>query len=72
MLITASDGNFADAQEVSRVLVASWVAPTRAAIEGGDGRGCFEGLRYHLTALSLGNLKQVSAVETGRSPHPAM
>jgi AcrR family transcriptional regulator len=60
MLITASDARFAQAQEVSGVLVASLVGPTRAAIEGHGDAGAFEGLKHHLTALCLGYLKEVS------------
>jgi AcrR family transcriptional regulator len=60
MLITASDANFAQAREVSGVLVASLVGPTRAAIEGHGDRGAFEGLKRHLTALGVGYLKEVS------------
>lgn len=64
MLITASDVKFAQPQLVSRMLIASIVGPTRASIESGGDRGVFEGLKQHLTALSVGYLKQVSATQT--------
>jgi AcrR family transcriptional regulator len=60
MLITASDAEFAQPRVVSSVLVASIVGPTRAAIEAGGNRNSFGGLKLHLTALSLGYLKEVS------------
>ncbi|HEU5136477.1 MAG TPA: TetR/AcrR family transcriptional regulator [Steroidobacteraceae bacterium] len=65
MLITASDVKFAQPHLVSRMLIASIVGPTRATIESGGDRGVFEGLKLHLTALSVGYLKQVSATQTG-------
>jgi AcrR family transcriptional regulator len=61
MLTTASDAKFAEAQLVSDVLIASIVGPTRAAIEAGGDRGAFERLKLHLTALSVGYLREVSA-----------
>jgi AcrR family transcriptional regulator len=61
MLITASDAAFAQPLLVSSVLVASIVGPTRAAIEAGGNRNSFGQLKLHLTALSLGYLKQVSS-----------
>ena len=64
MLITASDARFAQAREVSGVLVASLVGPTRAAIEGHADHGDFERLKHHLTALGVGYLKEVSAAKT--------
>ena len=62
MLITAADAGFDQPQVVSRVLIASIVGPTRAAIEAGGNRGTFEGLKRHLTALCLGYLKEVSKI----------
>jgi hypothetical protein len=38
----------------------SIVGPTRAVIEGGGTRATFERLKLHLTALSVGYLKEVS------------
>jgi AcrR family transcriptional regulator len=60
MLITASDARFAQPQLVSGVLIASIVGPTRATIEAGGNRSTFERLKLHLTALSVGYLKEVS------------
>lgn len=60
MLVTASDARFAQAQEVSGVLIASLVGPTRAAIEGHADLSAFDGLKQHLTALGVGYLKEVS------------
>ena len=60
MLITASDAKFAQPQLVSNVLIASIVGPTRATIEAGGDRSTFERLKLHLTALSVGYLKEVS------------
>jgi AcrR family transcriptional regulator len=60
MLITARDARFARAGEVSGVLVASLVGPTRAAIEGHADLGAFETLKHDLTALGVGYLKEVS------------
>jgi AcrR family transcriptional regulator len=60
MLLTASDARFAQAGEVSAVLVASLVGPTRAAIEGHSDRGDFERLKHHLTALGVGYLKEMA------------
>jgi AcrR family transcriptional regulator len=60
MLLTASDAKFAQAQMVSRVLIGSIVGPTRAVIEAGGNRSTFEMLKLHLTALSLGYLREVS------------
>ncbi len=60
MLITASDAKFAQPQLVSRMLIASIVGPTRSVIEAGGDRGMFESLKQHLTALSVGYLKEVS------------
>jgi len=62
MLITASDASFAQAQLVTGVLIASIVGPTRATIEAGGDRSTFERLKRHLTALSVGYLKEVSVV----------
>lgn len=67
MLITASDARFAHAREVSGVLVASLVGPTRAAIEGYSDSSSFERLKHHLTALCVGYLKEVSTTPTGQS-----
>lgn len=61
MLMTASDAKFAQAQMVSRVLIGSIVGPTRAVIEAGGNRSTFQTLKLHLTALSVGYLKEVSA-----------
>jgi AcrR family transcriptional regulator len=61
MLITASDAKFAQPRLVSSVLIASIVGPTRATIEAGGNRSTFERLKLHLTALSVGYLKEVSA-----------
>ncbi len=60
MLITASDAKFEQPQVVSRVLVGSIVGPTRAVIEAGGNRATFERLKQHLTALSVGYLKEMS------------
>jgi AcrR family transcriptional regulator len=60
MLVTASDAKFEQPEVVSRVLVASIVGPTRAAIEAGVNRSTFDALELHLTALCLGYLKEVS------------
>jgi AcrR family transcriptional regulator len=65
MLITASDAKFAQAQLVSNVLIASIVGPTRAVIEAGGNRSTFERLKLHLTALSVGYLKEVSTTAAG-------
>jgi len=62
MLVTASDAKFAQPQWVSGVLIASIVGPTRATIEAGGDRDTFQRLKLHLTALSVGYLKEVSAV----------
>jgi AcrR family transcriptional regulator len=67
MLITASDATFAQAQEVSAVLVASIVGPTRAAIEGQAGRDAFDRLTHHLTALGVGYLKEMATTATAHS-----
>ncbi|MDH5824976.1 TetR/AcrR family transcriptional regulator [Luteimonas sp. RD2P54] len=61
MLVTACDASFTQAPLVSRILVGSIVAPTRAAIEAGGDRGDFERLKLHLTALTVGYLREVSA-----------
>ena len=61
MLVTASDAKFAQPQWVSGVLIASIVGPTRATIEAGGDRDTFQRLKLHLTALSVGYLKEVSA-----------
>ena len=63
MLITASDAKFAQPQAVSRVLIASVVGPTQAAIEAGGNRATFEALKLHLTALCVGYLKEVATSE---------
>jgi len=63
MIITASDAKFAQAQLVSKVLIASVVGPTQAAIEAGGNRATFERLKLHLTALCVGYLKEVSTAE---------
>jgi hypothetical protein len=60
MLITASDATVAQPQVVSRVLVGSIIGPTRAVIEAGGNRATFERLKQHLTALTVGYLKEVS------------
>ncbi len=60
MLITASDAKFAQPRLVSGVLIGSIVGPTRAAIEAGGNRGTFQRLKLHLTALTVGYLKEVS------------
>jgi AcrR family transcriptional regulator len=60
MLITASDAKFEQPHLVSRVLVASIVGPTRAAIEAGGDRSTFDRLKLHLTALCVGYLKEMS------------
>ena len=65
MLITASDAKFAQTQLVSSVLDASIVGPTRAVIEAGGNRSTFERLKLHLTALSVGYLKEVSTTAAG-------
>ena len=66
MLITARDADFAQPQVVSRVLTGSIVGPTRAVIEAGGTRADFERLERHLTALTLGYLKEVSAATGAR------
>ncbi len=63
MLETARDAGFAQPQLVSRMLVGSIVAPTRAVIESGGDRGDFEKLKLHLTALTVGYLKEVSTAK---------
>ena len=65
MLITASDAKFAQPQLVTGVLIASIVGPTKAVIERGGDRGTFEMLKLHLTALSVGYLKEVSTTAAG-------
>lgn len=60
MLVSARDASFAEAQVVSRMLVGSIVAPTRAVIEAGGGRADFEKLKLHLTALAVGYLREMS------------
>jgi AcrR family transcriptional regulator len=60
MLATARDASFTQPQVVSRMLVGSIVAPTRAVIEAGGDRGDFERLKLHLTALTVGYLREVS------------
>ncbi len=60
MLVTASDAKFAQPQLVSGVLIGSIVGPTRATIEAGGNRATFQRLKLHLTALSVGYLKEVS------------
>jgi AcrR family transcriptional regulator len=61
MLMTARDASFTQVQLVSRMLVGSIVAPTRAIIEAGGGRAEFEALKRHLTALTAGYLREVSS-----------
>jgi AcrR family transcriptional regulator len=65
MLITASNAKFAQPQLVSNVLIGSIVGPTRATIEAGGNRGTFEKLKLHLTALTVGYLKEVSSEGSG-------
>ena len=60
MLVTASDAKFSQPQLVSGMMIASIVGPTRATIEAGGDRGTFQRLKLHLTALSVGYLKEVS------------
>jgi len=60
MLITASDAKFEQPLLVSGMLIASIVGPTRAVIEAGGNRSTFERLKVHLTALTVGYLKEVS------------
>lgn len=60
MLVTASDAKFAQPELISGVLIASIVGPTRATIEAGGNRATFERLKLHLTALSVGYLKEVA------------
>lgn len=60
MLITASDARFEQPLLVSSMLIASIVGPTRAVIEAGGDRSTFERLKLHLTALTVGYLKEVS------------
>jgi AcrR family transcriptional regulator len=62
MLMTASDATFAQPQLVSGVLIGSIVGPTRATIEAGGNRSSFQRLKTHLTALSVGYLKEVSTI----------
>ena len=69
MLITATDAKFAPAQIVSRMVVGSIVAPTRAVIEAGGGRPEFEALERHLTALTVGYLREI-AVRPGDPGRP--
>lgn len=61
MLLTAPDAKFEQPLLVSAMLIASIVGPTRAVIEAGGDRGTFEALKMHLTALTVGYLKKVSA-----------
>jgi AcrR family transcriptional regulator len=61
MLVTASDAKFEQPLLVSTMLIASIVGPTRAVIEAGGDRDTFERLKVHLTALSVGYLKEVSS-----------
>lgn len=70
MLVTASDAKFEQPQVVSRVLVASIVGPTRAAIEAGGSRSTFDALKLHLTALCVGYLKEVSTAAMGELHGP--
>ena len=65
MLITASNARFAQPRLVTAVLIASIVGPTKAVIESGGDRGSFERLKEHLTALSVGYLKEVSTTAVG-------
>jgi AcrR family transcriptional regulator len=65
MLMTASDARFAQPQLVSGMLIASIVGPTRATIEAGGNRSTFQRLKLHLTALSVGYLKEVSTTAVG-------
>jgi AcrR family transcriptional regulator len=60
MLITASDAKFEQPVVVSRMLVGSIVGPTRAVIEAGGNRATFDRLKQHLTALTVGYLKEMS------------
>lgn len=66
MLITASDARFEQPLLVSNMLIASIVGPTRAVIEAGGDRTTFERLKLHLTALTVGYLKEVS-ISTARN-----
>lgn len=59
MLITASDAKFSQPQVVSKILIGSIVGPTRAVIEAGGNRDTFERLKLHLTALTVGYLREV-------------
>jgi len=60
MLITASDAKFEQPVVVSRMLVGSIVGPTRAVIEAGGNRATFDRLKQHLTALTVGYLKEMA------------
>jgi len=60
MLITASDAKFEQPVVVSMMLVGSIVGPTRAVIEAGGNRATFDRLKQHLTALTVGYLKEMS------------
>jgi hypothetical protein len=60
MLVTARDATFEHPRAVSAMLVASVVGPTRMAIEAGGNRESFERLKWHLTALCTGYLKEVA------------
>jgi AcrR family transcriptional regulator len=60
MLASARGVKFADVQIVSRMLVGSIVAPTRAVIESGGGRAEFDRLKLHLTALAVGYLSEMA------------
>ena len=63
MLASAGDVKIAELQVVSRMLVGSIVAPTRAVIEGGGSGADFERLKLHLTALAVGYLTEMSTAK---------
>lgn len=63
MLVSARDASFAEVQVVSRMLVGSIVAPTRAVIEAGGSRADFARLKLHLTALTVGYLTEMSTAK---------
>lgn len=65
MLVTAGDAKFSQPREVSAMLVASIVGPTRMAIEAGGNRESFERLKRHLTALCVGYLREMASTRAG-------
>lgn len=63
MLASARDAKISELPVVSRMLVGSIVAPTRAVIESGGSRADFARLKLHLTALGVGYLTEMSTAK---------